>query len=206
MPSTGDKIIHGNFSTNYLSYSNSFSGSSQGYYVRGESFGLRAEVNSKFLDDWHGTFYLERWDGSGFTNVFSTYMQDTNARKSVAVKINANSLNLSAASYYFKTSDTIPNLWRIRFDHEKWNGSVSVTIYIGSIGNASSTLYDDYLKNNLIYSNGTINKSQCGLWSYGAGWAGNNQDVIRYFASNKGTKAYASYDHYFTGALRSGWS
>lgn len=206
MPSTGDKITHGNFSTNYLSYSNSFSGSNQGYYVRSESWGMRAQVNSKFIDDWHGTCYVERWDGSGWTSIYSTYMQDTNSSKSVAVKINANSLNISGSNGYYRTADAIPNLWRIRFVREKWNGSVSVTFYIGSCGTCSSTLYDTYLKNNFFYSNGTLNKDQCGLWTYGNGWAGSDQDVLRYFASNKGTKAYASYDHYFTGALRTGWS
>lgn len=204
MPSTGDKITHSNFSTNYASYSNTFYASSQGYYVRGESWGMRAEVNSAFLNDWHGSCYLEYWNGSGWTQVFSTYMQDTNARKSVAIKINANSLNISGSSYYYRTDDVVQNLWRIRFVHEKWGGNngVGVTFYIGSIGTASSTLYDNYLKNKLIYSNGTLDNSQCGLWSYGNGWAGSDQDVLRYFASNKGTKIYASYDKYCTGALR----
>lgn len=206
MPSTGDKILHSNFSTNYLSYSNDFSGTSQGYYVRAESWGMYCLVHSKFLDDWHGTFHLDRWNGSGFTDVYSTYIQDTSRNDSVAIKINANSLNISGACQYIRSNVVIPNLWRIRFDRDKWNGRVTVTFYIGSIGTASSDLYNTYLKDNKIYSNGTIGKSQCGLWSYGNGWAGSNQDVVRYFASNKGTKAYASYDHYFTGALRSGWS
>lgn len=208
MPSTGDRIRQSSFSTSFASYSNTFYATNQGYYVRSESWGMRAQVNSAFLNDWHGTCYVERWDGSGWTQIYSTYMQDTSARKSVGVKINANSLNISAASYYFRTADAIPNLWRIRFSREKWGGNkgVGVTFYIGSVGTCSGTLYDTYLKNRKIYSNGTIGKSQCGLWTYGNGWAGSNQDVLNYFASNKGTKIYASYDRYCTGAIRTGWS
>ena len=207
MPSLGDLITKSNFSTSYQKYSETFAGTDRGYYVMAESWGMYCLVHSKFLDDWHGTCYIDRWNGSGWSNVHSKYIQDTSSNDSVAVKINADSLSISGKSNYSKNTAGVPNLWRIRFDRDgSWGGSVTTDFYIGSVGTASSDLYNNKLKGHKIYSNGTIGKSQCGLWTYGNGWAGNDQDVLNYFASNKGTKAYAAYDRYFVGALRSDWS
>lgn len=205
MPSTGDKITQANFSTTYQKYSDEFAGTSRGYYIRAESWGMYCLVHSKFLDDWHGTVRIDRWNGSGFTEVYSKYIQDSSSNDTVAVKMNASTLNVSGDGNYTINTADVPNLWRVRFDRDKWNGSVTVDFYIGTIGTASSALYNDKLKGGKIYSNGTLAQSRCGLWVYGNGWASNNQEVLDYFASNKGTKAYASYDRYFVGALRSDW-
>ena len=203
MATSGTVINHSNLDNNFqTTYSFKFYKESQYYYVRAESWAVRAEVPSAFLADWHGSIKVARWTGSGWDTVFDQYMQDTNARKSAYCKINADGLSLSAAMTYSNGSET-HNLWRIFFDHDQWGSTngLDVTFYIGSCGTISSTLYDANLKNRYIYSNGTIGKTYCGLLASGSS-ATSDASVISYFASNKGTKIYGSYARYCVGAIR----
>ena len=199
---SGDSISYSNFPTSYQSYSFRFYKTSQYYYIRAESFGLRAEVPSAFLADWHGSLKLARWTGSGWEQVYSKYMQDTNANKSAYCKVNASSLNLSAASNYTTNSET-HNLWRVYFEHDQWGSTngLTVTFYIGSCGTMGQTNYNNSLLGEKIYSNGTIGTDYCGLLASGSS-SKTDSYVLSYFSSNTGVKIYNSYARYAVGAIR----
>lgn len=199
---SGDKISRSYFPTSYQSYSFTFYKESQYYYIRSESWAVRAEVPSAFLADWHGSIKVARWTGSGWDTVFDQYMQDTNSNKSAYAKINADSLSLSAILTYSTNTET-HNLWRVFFDHDQWGSTngLDVTFYIGSCGTISSTMYNNNLKGKYFYSNGTIGQTRCGLLASGSS-SKTNTEVLSYFSSQKGTKIYAAYDRYIVGELR----
>lgn len=209
MASSGQYINRSNISSTFQSYTKTFYNTDQGFYVRADSWGMLATVNSAFLNDWHGDCEICHWDEYGWSRDFINYMQDTNSRKTSGAIVNAPNLPVSSSNLFHVNYPEGPeyslrNLWRIRFIHDQWGGNygLTVTFYIGSANTCPSGLYNDYLYHNYIYSNGTVGQSQCGLWSYGNGWASNDQEVLNYFASNRGTKIFAQYDRHCVSALR----
>jgi len=200
----GAQISYNGFPNTFQNYSFTFYKESQYYYIRAESFGLRAEVPSAFLADWHGTLRLSRWLGafSGWDEVYSTYMQDTNARKTAYCKINADGLSLSAAAH-MSISDETHNLWRVFFAHDQWGSTngLNVTFYIGNCRTMGQSNYDNNVKGTKIYSNGTIGQSYCGILASGSS-SKTSTEVLSYFTSNKGTRIDEGYSRYAVGALR----
>lgn len=201
MATAGQLITNGNFSSSWTSYSKTIYKTSQYYYIFAESWGFRASAEAAFLADWHGYLRVSYWNGSGWSEVYSHYMQDTSSNKVGTVKINASGLSLSGNFNYHTTSNH--NLWRVVLAHEKWgakNGNPH-TIYIGNCGTCGSSHYNSYLKGKPIYSNGTIGKSKCGVLDNGSS-AASDSTVLSYFASQKGTLISASYEQYIIGARR----
>lgn len=198
----GAKISYNGFPNTFQNYPFTFYKESQYYYIRAESWAVRAEVPSAFLADWHGSIRVARWTGSGWDTVFDQYMQDTNARKTAYCKINADGLSLSAAMTYSNGSET-HNLWRIFFDHDQWGSTngLNVTFYIGNCRTMGQSNYDNNVKGTKIYSNGTIGQSYCGILASGSS-SKTSTEVLSYFTSNKGTRIDEGYSRYAVGALR----
>ncbi len=203
MASSGNKISYPNFDAGLISYSRRFYAENDYTYVFAESWGVTVESRSAFLNDWHGTIYIDKWIGNGWSNVWSHYLQDTSSNKKISFCNNFKYPDYELPASASHREGMSANLWRIRSLREKWGGNYGADriVYIGSCNTMAENTYNSRLKYNKIYSNGTIGKNLCGVLE-GGNSPLSDSFVLSYFASNKGTKAYGSYSRYFIGALR----